>query len=141
MDPRCGALMSLIGVIGRSTQRECDPRRFLDEFSDQIEPLIPHDRLVIHHLDDAGLTFTVFAERAVRGPVIHTEHSTTAFDPEGRYVVAEWAIRPAFAGRLLPLRRPPRPIHAEGVACPPRRPEGGRPCARRNARVIFSASF
>jgi hypothetical protein len=45
-------------------QERFDPQRFLAEFSAKIQRLVPHDRLVIDHLDDDGRTFTVFAEHA-----------------------------------------------------------------------------
>ena len=100
-----GALADLVAslaAIGRSMQGPFDPRRFLDDFSARIHRLVPHDRLVIDHLDDDGRTFTVFAEHTVgTAPTLHERHYTTTFDPAGRYVAAEWAIRPVFGGTAM----------------------------------------
>ncbi len=82
-------------------EEEFDPRRFLEKFSARLQGLIPHDRLVIDYLDENGRTFTVFAEHAPPGLRLHEEHYTTAFDPQGRYVVADWAIRRVFAGEAV----------------------------------------
>ena len=109
--PMLADLLASLVAIGRSIQEEFDPQRFLGQFSAQIQRLIPHDRLVMDHLDEDGRTFTVFAEHVLRGPVLHAAHYTTAFDPEGRYVVAEWAIRRVFAGepiRVNDLQTDPR---------------------------------
>ncbi len=94
-------LLCSLAAIGRSMQEEFDPKRFLEEFSACVERLIPHDRLVILHLEEDGRTFTVFAEHAPRGPLLHEGHYTTAFDPLARYVVAEWTIRPIFSGETM----------------------------------------
>jgi transcriptional regulator with GAF, ATPase, and Fis domain len=94
-------LLASLAAIGRSMQEEFDPQRFLDQFSAQIQRLIPHDRLVIDHLDEEGRTFTVFAEHAPPGLVLHQEHYTTTFDPRARYVLAEWVLRHVFAGEAM----------------------------------------
>ena len=47
-------LLASLVAIGRSMQEEFDPQRFLDQFSDQLQHLIPHDRLVIDLVDEAG---------------------------------------------------------------------------------------
>src|SRR3990172_9504973 len=55
--------------------------------------------------------FTVFAEHAAPELTFHEEHYTTTFSPAGRYVVADWAIREAFAGqpmRIDDFRTDPR---------------------------------
>ena len=107
-------LLCSLAAIGRSMQEEFDPKRFLEQFSACVERLIPHDRLVVFHLGDDGRTFTVFAEHAPRGPVLHEGHYTTAFDPESRYVVAEWTIRPVFSGEAMlvgDLQTDPRFAH------------------------------
>jgi hypothetical protein len=49
-------LLVSLTAIGHAMQAEFDPQRFLDEFSAQIQRLIPHDRLVVDHLDDGGRT-------------------------------------------------------------------------------------
>jgi len=107
-------LLCSLAAIGRSMQEEFDPKRFLEQFSACVERLIPHDRLVVFHLGDDGRTFTVFAEHAPRGPVLHEGYYTTAFDPESRYVVAEWTIRPVFSGEAMlvgDLQTDPRFAH------------------------------
>ena len=94
-------LLASLGAIGRSMQDRFDPRRFLGPFSERIQHLIPHDRLVIDYLEDDGRTFTVFAEHAPPELAVHERHYTTDFDPRGRYVITEWGIQPAFAGESL----------------------------------------
>jgi transcriptional regulator with GAF, ATPase, and Fis domain len=104
-------LLASLAAIGNSMQEAFDPQRFLGQFSARIQRLIPHDRLVLDHLDEDCRTFTVFAEHAPHGPVLHAAHYTTAFDPEGRYIVADWAVRPVFSGeqmRVDDLRTDPR---------------------------------
>jgi transcriptional regulator with GAF, ATPase, and Fis domain len=56
---------------------------------------------VIDYLEDDGRTFTVFAEHAPPELALHERHYTTDFDPRGRYVIAEWGIRPALAGESM----------------------------------------
>jgi Nif-specific regulatory protein len=94
-------LLVSLTAIGRAMQEEFDPRRFLEQFSARLQGVIPHDRLVIDHLDEGGRTFTVFAEHAPPGLLLHEEHYTIAFDPQARYVVADWAIRRVFAGEAV----------------------------------------
>jgi two-component system response regulator HydG len=73
----------------------------LAELSALIQPVLPHDRLVVDHLDENGRTFRVFAEHVVRGPVLHEDHYTTDDDRDARYTVAEWALRPVFEGESM----------------------------------------
>ncbi len=94
-------LLVSLTAIGRAMQAEFEPQRFLDEFSAQIQRFIPHDRLVVDHLDEEGRTFTVFAEHAPPGLVLHDEHYTTAYAPHARYIVDEWVVRFVFAGEAL----------------------------------------
>ncbi|HSB69043.1 MAG TPA: sigma 54-interacting transcriptional regulator [Candidatus Methylomirabilis sp.] len=98
--PDADLLVSLT-AIGRATEKEFDPRRFLEEFSQRIRGILPHDRLVIDHLDEDRPTFTVFAEHAPPGLLLHEDHYTTAFEPQARYLVADWAIRHVFAGKAV----------------------------------------
>jgi transcriptional regulator with GAF, ATPase, and Fis domain len=103
-DETGGALADLLAslfAIGRSMQEAFDPQRFLDQFSDQICRLIPHDRLVIDLLDEDGRTFTVFAEHAPATLRLHQHFYTTAFDPHARYVVEEWVLRRVFGGEAM----------------------------------------
>jgi transcriptional regulator with GAF, ATPase, and Fis domain len=94
-------LLVSLTAIGRALEEEFDPRRFLEKFSAKLQGLLPHDRLVIDHLDEDGKTFSVFAEHAPPGFLLHEEHYTTAFDPQSGYVVADWAIRHVFAGESV----------------------------------------
>ena len=95
-----GVLVPL-AAIGRAMQEDFDPKRFLGEFSESIREIVPHDRLVIDHLDEGGQTFTVFAEHAPPDLVLHDEHYTTTFRPQARYIVDEWVLRFVFAGDAL----------------------------------------
>lgn len=97
-------LLASLAAIGRSMQEEFDPRRFLDEFAARIGRLIPHDRLVIDLLHEDGRTFTVFAEHALPHLTLHQNYYTTTFDPQARYVVAEWVLRSVFAGEPMLVR-------------------------------------
>ena len=99
--PADADLLVSLTAIGRAMEEEFDPRRFLEEFSQRIRGILPHDRLVIDLLDEDRPTFTVFAEHAPPGLLLHEEHYTTAFDPQARYVVADWAIRRVFAGEAV----------------------------------------
>jgi transcriptional regulator with GAF, ATPase, and Fis domain len=94
-------LVDSLAAIGRSLGRVFEPRGFLREFSAQIRRMVPHDRIVIDHLDEDGRTFTVFAEHAPADLVLHAEHYTTAFAAQARYVVEEWALRPVFQGNAM----------------------------------------
>ncbi|HSF03666.1 MAG TPA: GAF domain-containing protein, partial [Solirubrobacterales bacterium] len=94
-------LVECLAAIGRSMQDEFDPQRFLADFSVKLERLIPHDRLVIAYLDDDRRTFSIFAEHAKNGPVLHARHYTTGFSPEGRYLVGDWGLRSVFDGEAL----------------------------------------
>jgi two-component system response regulator HydG len=74
------------------------PDRVLAGLSETLGAVLPHDRLVVDHLDENGRTFRVFAEHVVRGPVLHEDHYTTDESGDARYTVAEWALRPVFDG-------------------------------------------
>jgi len=104
-------LVASLAAIGRSMREEFDPQRFLEQFSARIQRLIPHERLVIDHLDEDGRTFTVFAEHAPPGLALHLNYYTTAFAPQARYVATDWTIHPVFAGETFlvgDLRADPR---------------------------------
>jgi transcriptional regulator with GAF, ATPase, and Fis domain len=87
-----------LGAISRALQDAFDPQRFLTEFSSCVHRLLPHDRLMIAYLEDEGRTFTVFAEYAAVGPLLHEGHYTLAFDPGGRYTPQDWDLWPVFVG-------------------------------------------
>jgi len=92
-------LLGSLAAIGRSMQEEFDPRRFLDEFSQRIRGILPHDRLVILNLAEGGKVFTVFSETG--GPEAWHESYTSSFQPSAKFVVSEWAIRPVFSGEVM----------------------------------------
>jgi transcriptional regulator with GAF, ATPase, and Fis domain len=94
-------LLISLTAIGRAMEEKFDPRRFLEEFSQRIRGILPHDRLVIDLLDEDRPTFTVFAEHAPPGLLLHEDHYSAAFEPQARYVVADWAIRRVFAGEAV----------------------------------------
>ncbi len=94
-------LLVSVRAIGRAIQADFEPQRFLDEFSAQIQRLVPHDRLVVDHRHEDGRTFTVFAEHAPPGLVLHDEHYTTTHASHARYIVEEWVLRFVFAGEAL----------------------------------------
>src|SRR5213593_3272192 len=96
-------LVACLAAIGRSMQDAFDPRKFLEEFSGRLQRLIPHDRVVIAYLDDDRRTFTVFAEHAAKGPVLHASHYTNGFSPEGRYPLGQGALAAMFGGGVLRL--------------------------------------
>jgi Nif-specific regulatory protein len=95
------AVLTPLAAIGRAMQEEFDPRRFLGDFSQSIREIVPHDRLVVDHLDESGRTFTVFAEHAPPGLALHDEHYTTSYTPHARYIVNEWVLQFVFAGEAL----------------------------------------
>ena len=98
-DAPAGGLASLacsLGAIGHALQEDFDPQRFLKEFSSHVQRVIPHERLMILYLEDEGRSFTVFAEYAAAGPLLHDGHYTVAFDPEGRYTPEKWGLWPDF---------------------------------------------
>ncbi len=114
-----GDLVCSLGAIGRALQEAFDPQRFLKEFSACVQSLLPHDRLLIAHLEDEGRTFSVFAEYSPAGPLLHEGHYTVAFDPGGRYTPDEWALHPVFAGEAMlvkDLQADPRVAGGEPVA-------------------------
>ncbi len=85
-----------LGALGHALREEFDPQRFLKEFSACLQGVLPHDRLLVVYLDDDGQTFTVFAEYAAVGPLLHEGHYTVAFDPGGRYTPDQWGLWPDF---------------------------------------------
>jgi two-component system response regulator HydG len=98
--PAAADLVASLAAPARATDT-FDPTRFLRDFSAQLRPHIPHDRIVMNHLDPTGRTFTVFAEHAPPGLVLHEAHYTTRFMPQARYVVAEWGMRDVFSGQCM----------------------------------------
>ncbi|HEY2995791.1 MAG TPA: sigma 54-interacting transcriptional regulator [Methylomirabilota bacterium] len=100
-DSRLGDLVASLAALGRSIQERFDPQRFLAEFSVPVQALLPHDRLLVAYLEEGGDSFTVFAEHAVRGPLLHEGRYTVDFDPGGRYDVDDFGLASVFAGAPL----------------------------------------
>jgi len=100
MDVGLADLLASLTAIGRSLQEAFDPQRFLAEFSGPVQRLVPHDRLMIAHLEEGG-TLSVFAEHARRGSLLHAGHYTTDFDPGGHYSPDEQVLRPVLAGEPM----------------------------------------
>ena len=94
-------LLPCLAAIGRAMEGEFDPRRFLDDLSAQLRPLIPHDRLGILYLDDDGRTFSVFAEHAAPGLLPNANRYTTDFDRETRFRVTEIPTSRVFEGEAI----------------------------------------
>jgi len=101
MDPGLGDLLASLAALGRSLQERFDPQHFLAEFSAHVQALVPHDRLLIAYLEEGGDSFTVFAEHAVRGPLLHEGRYTVDFDPGGRYALDDFLLGSVFAGEPL----------------------------------------
>ncbi|PYM88605.1 MAG: hypothetical protein DME13_01825 [Candidatus Rokuibacteriota bacterium] len=101
MESPLADLLACVAAFGRSLQEKFDPQRFLADFSARAQRLVPHDRVIISSLEDDGRTFTVFAEHAGTGPAVFQGRYTTDFDPDGRYAVDEWDLRPVFEGGVL----------------------------------------
>jgi transcriptional regulator with GAF, ATPase, and Fis domain len=94
-------LATSLASVAVALRHDIPANRVLAALSDLLQAVLPHDRLVVDHLDENRRTFRVFAEHVVHGPVLHEEHYTTDVAPGARYTVAEWAIRPVFDGESL----------------------------------------
>jgi GAF domain-containing protein len=94
-------LLPSLAAIARAMEEEFDPWRFLDEFSAQLHPLVPHDRLAIVYLDDDRRTFSIFAEHSAPGLLPKAEHYTTDFRRESRFVVTDSPLRPVLSGEAI----------------------------------------
>ena len=68
-----------VAAFGRSLDERFDPARFLAEFSDRSQRLVPHDYMAIALREADGQTCSVFAQYAVRGTLCSQGHYTTAF--------------------------------------------------------------
>ena len=47
-------LLACVAAFARSLEGAFDPQRFLDEFSERAQKLVPHDGTVIAWLEDEG---------------------------------------------------------------------------------------
>jgi hypothetical protein len=119
-----GDLGASLAEVAVSLRDDVPPDRVLAALSDVLQPVLPHDRLVVDALDENRRTFRVFAEHVVRGPVLHEDHYTTDVEREARYTVSEWALRDAFAGNAMVVEDfatdsryvPPNPFEVRLVA-------------------------
>ena len=93
-------LLGSLTAIGHSLQEAFDPQRFLSEFSDPVQHLVPHDRLMISHLEEGGMV-SVFAECARRGPLLHAGHYTIDFHPAGHYDADAQILGSVLAGEPM----------------------------------------
>ncbi len=120
-------VLEAIEALGKSLDAEFDPRRFLLEFSRRLQPILPHDRLVLAVFSEDHATLTVFAEHI--GPLsrLHEGHYTTLSSPRARYLVAD-LVHPEIANgvivriddlqadpRFATAQRPEAPVVALGL--------------------------
>jgi hypothetical protein len=79
-------LLACVAAFARSLEGEFDPQRFLDEFSERAQALVPHDGTVIAWLEDEGRAFSAFARHVpTRGMRLERSNYTIGFDPGGRF--------------------------------------------------------
>jgi transcriptional regulator with GAF, ATPase, and Fis domain len=79
-------LLACVAAFARSLEGEFDPQRFLDEFSERAQALVPHDGNVIAWLEDEGRSFSAFARRVpAPGMRLVRGNYTIGFDPGGRF--------------------------------------------------------
>ena len=117
MDDGLADLLASLTAIGHSLQEAFDPQRFLAEFSVPVERLVPHDRLMIAHLEEGG-QLSVFAEYARRGPLVHAGHYTIDFDPAGHYSPDEQVLSSVLAGEPMlvhDIQADPRFVPSSGA--------------------------
>ena len=95
-----GALLAVLAAIGHAMQEAFEPHRFLVEFSTHLQPLLPHDRLMIAYREEGG-RLSIFAEHAIRGALAHQGRYTIAFDPAGRYTPAALVLESVLAGEAM----------------------------------------
>ena len=126
MDIGLADLVASLTAIGHSVQEVFDPQRFLAEFSAPVARVVPHDRLMIAHIEEGG-RFSVFAEYARRGPLVHVGHYTIDFDPAGHYSPEEQVLTTVLAGepmlvhdiqadpRFIPLGDEPSRVREAGL--------------------------
>ena len=118
MDIGLADLVASLTAIGHSLQEVFDPQRFLAEFSAPVARVVPHDRLMIAHVEEGG-RFSVFAEYARRGPLVHAGQYTIDFHPAGHYSPEEQVLSTVLAGE---------PMLVHDIQADPRfAPSGGEP--------------
>ena len=93
-------LLACVAAFARSLEGEFDPQRFLHDFSERAQALVPHEGMFIAWLEDEGRTFSAFARNVV-GPdvTIDFRNYTIAFDPSERFPRDTAAFGPVFDGQ------------------------------------------
>jgi transcriptional regulator with GAF, ATPase, and Fis domain len=104
LDSGLADLLACVAAFGRSLHETFDPQKFLGEFSSRVQPLVPHDRILILYAGEQAGTFTVFAEDPGVGAPLHEGRYTTDFDPGGRYSTEEWGLGPVCEGEVLHIK-------------------------------------
>jgi transcriptional regulator with GAF, ATPase, and Fis domain len=104
LDTGLADLLACVAAFGRSLHETFDPQKFLGEFSRRVQPLVPHDRILILYAGEQACTFTVFAEDPGVGPPLHEGRYTMDFDPGGRYSTDDWGLGAVCAGDVLHVR-------------------------------------
>ena len=120
MDGTFPDFLASLAAIGRSLQAVFDPQRFLAEFSQHVERLVPHDRLMISQVEESG-ALSIFSEYARKGPLLYAGRYTIEFDPGGRYLPGEMDLASVLAGE---------PLMVEDLQTDPRFARTGAPLPR-----------
>ncbi len=100
MDAGLADLLACVAAFARSLEGTFDPQRFLDEFSERAQALVPHEGMLIAYLEDEGRSFSAFA-RHVSGAGVGLDfrNYTIAFDPSGRFPREAGGFGPVFDGQ------------------------------------------
>ncbi len=94
-------LLLCLAAIGRALESEFQPRRFLDELSTVLGPLVPHDRLSIGYLADDRRTVSIFAEHGASVFLPETDRYTTDRERPVRFPVADSPVGDLLDGTAL----------------------------------------
>lgn len=94
-------LLLCLAAIGRALEAEFQPRRFLDDLSAALGPLVPHDRLGIGYLADDRRTVSIFAEHGASVFLPETDRYTTDRERPVRFPVADSPVVDLFDGTAL----------------------------------------
>jgi transcriptional regulator with GAF, ATPase, and Fis domain len=85
-DGQLADLLACVAAFARSLDGAFDPQRFLDDFSERAQTLVPHDGTVIAWLEDEGRAFSAFArEVGAHGARLDATSYTIGFHPGGRF--------------------------------------------------------
>jgi Nif-specific regulatory protein len=96
-------LLVCLAAIGRALEVEFQPRRFLDELSTVLGPLVPHDRLGIGYLADDRRTVSIFAEHGASVFLPETDRYATDIERPARFSVAGSPLADVFHGNALSI--------------------------------------